>query len=183
MPEAESRLKQLMLLSLGGDAAAYRSLLSELSKRLRTYYCRRLGAGSADAEDLVQETLMAIHARRMIFDRSQPVTAWIYAIARYKLIDHLRRKQVRAAVPIDDCDELFAADEVEQAAASHDVQKLLTGLPRATAEAIRLTRIEGLSIEEAAERTGKSPTATKVSVHRGLARLIARREGKTDADD
>jgi RNA polymerase sigma-70 factor (ECF subfamily) len=172
-----------MLLSLGGDAAAYRSLLAELSRRLHIYYCKRLGRDSADADDLVQETLIAMHERRMTFDRSQRVTVWAYAIARYKLIDHLRRKRVRAAMPIDDCEELFAPDEVEQAAASHDVQKLLAGLPPATAQAIRLTRIEGLSIEEAAERTGKSPTATKVSVHRGLARLTERREGKANADD
>jgi RNA polymerase sigma-70 factor (ECF subfamily) len=172
-----------MLLSLGGDAAAYRTLLSELSRRLHSYYRKRLGAECPDAEDLLQETLIAMHERRISFDRSKPVTVWVYSIARYKLIDYLRRQRVRAPVPLDDCDELFAPDEVEHTAASHDVQKLLSSLPGATAEAIRLTRLEGLSIEEAAERTGKSATATKVSIHRGLARLTGRRTGKTDADD
>ena len=75
-----------MLLSLGGDAGAYRLLLSALSARLRTYYCRKLGRDSSDTEDLVQETLIAMHERRMSFDRTQPLTAWVYAIARYKLI-------------------------------------------------------------------------------------------------
>jgi RNA polymerase sigma-70 factor (ECF subfamily) len=172
-----------MLLSLGGDAAAYRTLLAELSARLRAYYHRRLGSHSADAEDLVQETLIAMHERRISFDRAQPVTAWVYAIARYKLIDHLRRRRIRAAVSVDDCAELFAPDEVEQAAASRDVAQLLATLPEATGEAIRLTKIEGLSIEEAAERTGKSATATKVSIHRGLARLTQWRGGKPDADE
>lgn len=184
MPEAESRLKELMLLSLGGDAAAYRILLSELSARLRSYYRRRLGDGSSDAEDLVQETLIAMHERRISFDRTQPVTAWVYAIARYKLVDHLRRRRVRAAVPVDECEELFAPDEVEQTSASHDVQRLLSGLPAATSEAIRLTKLEGHSVEEAAERTGKSATATKVSIHRGLLKLTQRLTGgKTDADE
>jgi RNA polymerase sigma-70 factor, ECF subfamily len=183
VPEAESRLKQLMLLSLGGDAAAYRTLLSELSGRLRAYYRRRLGDASSDTEDLVQETLMAMHVRRMSFDRSQLVTAWVYAMARYKLVDYLRRKRVRASVSVDDCEDLFAPDEVEQTSASHDVTRLLSTLPPATSEAIRLTKLEGLSIEETADRTGKSATATKVSIHRGMLRLVARGGGRSNADE
>lgn len=172
-----------MLLSLGGDAAAYRVLLSELSGRLRTFYRRRLGDASHDAEDLVQETLIAMHARRMSFDRTQPVTAWVYAIARYKLVDYLRRQRVRNPVPVDDCEALFAPDEVEQASAAHDVARLLGTLPSATSEAIRLTKLEGHSIEEAAVRTGKSATAIKVSIHRGLLRLSGRRGAASDADE
>lgn len=183
MPEAEFRLKELMLLSLGGDAAAYRMLLSELSGRLRSFYRRRLGDSLSDTEDLVQETLMAMHVRRMSFDRTQLVTAWVYAIARYKLVDYLRRKQVRSSVSVEDCEELFGPDEVEQTSASHDVQRLLSTLPAATSEAIRLTKLEGHSIEEAAERTGKSATATKVSIHRGMLRLMAKRDDKPNADE
>jgi RNA polymerase sigma factor (sigma-70 family) len=187
VPEAESRLKELMLLSLGGDAAAYRTLLSELSGRLLTYYRRRLGGVSSDMEDeardLVQETLMAMHVRRMSFDRNQLVTAWVYAMARYKLVDYLRRRRVRSSVSIDDCEELFAPDEVEQTSASHDVERLLSTLPPATSKAIRLTRLEGHSIEEAADRTGKSATATKVSIHRGMLRLMAKRGDKSNADE
>jgi RNA polymerase sigma-70 factor (ECF subfamily) len=183
VPESESRLKQLMLSSLGGDAGAYGVLLSELSVRLRTYYRRRLAHAESDTEDLVQETLIAMHERRMSFDRAQPLTAWVYAIARYKLVDHLRRQRVRVALPVDECDELFAPDEVEQSSASRDVEHLLSTLPEPVSEAIRLTKIEGLSIEEAAGRTGKSVTATKVGIHRGLLRLTRRMVGKSDADE
>jgi RNA polymerase sigma-70 factor (ECF subfamily) len=181
--DAESRLKSLMLASLEGDARAYRDLLQAVSVRLRAYYRKRLGPDYLDIEDLVQETLIAIHTRRATFDRSQPFTAWAYAMARYKLIDHLRRMRVRTAIPVDDCDELFAADETEQAAAAQDVQRLLSGLPEPVGEAIRLTRLEGLSIEEAAARTGKSPTATKVAIHRALLRLTAKRGTQSDADE
>jgi RNA polymerase sigma-70 factor (ECF subfamily) len=172
-----------MLASLGGDTAAYRTLLSELSGHLRTYYRRRMGDYDSDAEDLVQETLMAIHARRASFDRSQPFTAWAYAMARYKLVDYLRRKRVRASISLEDCEALFAPDDVGQAGAARDVDQLLSGLPAQVGEAIRLTRIEGYSIDEAARRVGKSVTATKVSIHRGLARLSGRRADKNDADD
>jgi RNA polymerase sigma-70 factor, ECF subfamily len=181
--DAESRLKSLMLASLEGDARAYRELLQTVSGRLRAYYRKRLGADYLEIEDLVQDTMLAIHTRRSSFDRSQPFTAWAYAMARYKLIDHLRRARVRTAIPVDDCEELFATDETEQAAASRDVERLLSGLPKPVGEAIRLTRIEGLSIEEAAARTGKSPTATKVSIHRALMRLASKRGTQSDADE
>ena len=183
MSEAEPRLKSLMLLSLGGDGTAYSELLLELSVRLRGYYRRRLGEDCADAEDLVQETLMAIHSRRATFDRKQLFTPWAYAMARYKLIDYLRRSRVRASVSVDDCEELFAADETEQAAAARDVDRLLSRLPKATGDAIRLTRIEGHSIDDAAERAGKSSAAIKVSIHRGLLRLSKLLGGERDADD
>ena len=183
MPDVESRLKNLMLLSLAGDATAYRELLLELSVRLRAYYRKRLGGDSSDAEDLVQETLMAIDARRATFDRTRLFMPWAYAMARYKLIDHLRRSRVRASVSVEDCEELFAMDETDQAAAARDVDHLLSRLPRGMREAIRLTRIEGHSIDDAAERTGKTAAATKVSIHRGLLRLSKLRAGKLDADD
>jgi RNA polymerase sigma-70 factor, ECF subfamily len=183
VPEAESRLKSLMLLALDGNSSAYRELLQLLSIRLRAYYRRRLGAHASDIEDLVQETLIAIDRRRSSYERSQPFTAWAYAIARYKLIDHLRRSRVRAAISVDDCEELFAPDDTESVAASRDVERLLSGLPKPVSEAIRLTRIEGLSVDEAARLTGKTPTATKVSIHRGLMRLSARLTGRNDADD
>jgi RNA polymerase sigma-70 factor (ECF subfamily) len=182
LPEAEARLKALMLLSLDGDVGAYRELLAALAARLRTYFGRRLGADYSDSEDLVQETLMAIHARRSSYDRSQPFTAWAYAMARYKLIDHMRKLRVRPSVSVDECDELFAPDETEQASASRDVERLLSKLPRPVSDAIRMTRIEGLSVDEAAQRTGKSASAIKVSIHRGLMRLAMKRTDKDDED-
>jgi RNA polymerase sigma-70 factor, ECF subfamily len=142
-----------------------------------------LAGGCSDAEDLVQETLMAVHTRRASFDRTQLFTPWVYAVARYKLVDYLRRSRVRASVSVDDCEELFATDETQQAAASRDVDRLLSRLPKSMSDPIRLTRLEGHSIDAAARRTGKSAAATKVSIHRGLLRLSKLRAGELDADD
>lgn len=174
-----------MLASRGGDAAAYRELLRELAVHLRAYYRRRLADGGSDAEDLVQETLIAVNARRASYDPSQPFTPWAYAMARYKLVDHFRKARVRAAEPIDDHDDLFSSiDEHERTAAAHDVEKLLAPLPPRQRDAIRLTHIEGLSIDEAAQRTGQSAAATKVGIHRGLKRLRALwGAGERDADE
>lgn len=181
-PHTEAGLKALMLLGLDGDAEAYRTVLSELANHLRTYYHRRLASDRDVGEDLVQETLLAIHLRRSSFDRTQPFTAWAYAIARYKLIDHLRRSRSRPYVPIEDCVDLFAPDETRQAETSRDVERLLSALPPGTSRAIRETRIEGHSLADTAARAGKSVTAMKVCIHRGLRRLAALSIGQLDAD-
>ena len=102
MSLGEPELKALMLAALEGDAPAYRRLLDTLMTRLEGYFARRLRADPTHVEDLVQETLIAVHAKRATFDPTQPVGAWVYAIARYKLIDHYRRMGRRVSVPIED---------------------------------------------------------------------------------
>lgn len=171
--QSETQLRELMLRGLAGDAAAQRRLLTELAQLLRMFHRRRLGNDVAEVEDLVQETLIAIHTRRATYDPAQPFTAWAYALARYKLIDHLRRRRIRATVSLDDSAELFGSDASDAQAAAQDVENLLAELPGAQREAIRLTRIEGLSVEEAALRTGQSISSIKVGVHRGLKKLSA----------
>jgi RNA polymerase sigma-70 factor, ECF subfamily len=167
---AETRLKALMVAALEGDAAAYRGLLTELTHYLRAYYTRRLNT-AADAEDLVQETLMAIHTRRMTYDADQPFTAWLHAIARYKLIDHYRRGKLRHVLPLDEAQSIFAEEETETASATFDVEQLLETLPESRRALIRHVKLEGLSTAETAARTGLSEAAVKVGVHRGLKKL------------
>lgn len=171
MGEAETRLKALMIAALSGDAAAYRVLLAALTLHLRAYFARRVGA--ADAEDLVQETLIAIHTRRATYDTRLPFTAWLHAIARYKLIDHFRRMGIRRTLPLEDAETVVAAEESESAGAKRDVEKLLSALPPARRELMREVKIEGLSTAEAARRTGMSESAVKVGVHRAMKALSA----------
>jgi RNA polymerase sigma-70 factor (ECF subfamily) len=169
--EAEARLKALMLAALSGDAVAYRALLAALTPHLRGYFARRVGM--ADAEDLVQETLIAIHTRRATYDTALPFTAWLHAIARYKMIDHFRRAGVRRTLPLEDAQSVVAEETVESVAAKRDVEKLLSALPPARRELVRQVKIEGLSTAEAAQRTGLSESAVKVGVHRALKVLSA----------
>jgi RNA polymerase sigma-70 factor, ECF subfamily len=179
---AEAQLKALMLSALAGDAAAYRALLAALGELLRRYYARRL-RDAASAEDLVQETLIAVHTRRATYDTALPFTPWLYAVARYKLLDHLRRGRVRATVALDDAGDLFAEDESEAALARRDLDRLLETLPAATREAIRQVKIEGLTTAEAAERSGRSEIAVRVGIHRGLKALGDKlREGRSRED-
>jgi len=167
----EAPLKALMIAGLAGDGPAHARMLTMLSGYLRAYFARRLGAGSADVEDLVQETLLAIHLKRATFDVRLAFTPWVFAIARYKLIDHFRRAGARRSVPLDDAAELFAAENAEEGAVRRDVGKLLGLLPARQQALMRDVKITGLSMDEAARRAGMSVTAAKVSVHRGMKRL------------
>jgi len=179
LADAESQLRALMTAALAGDAAAYRSLLSEAARLLRGYYARRLGAGAADVEDLVQETLIAMHTRRATYDITQPLTPWLHAIARYKLIDHLRRTKRRRAVPLDEAADLFGPADHEAATAKRDVEKLMSGLPDRAQGLVRDVKIEGKSIEEVGAKSGMSDSAVKVAVHRAMRSLSAMLKGGT----
>jgi RNA polymerase sigma-70 factor (ECF subfamily) len=170
LDQIEHRLRGLMLAGLAGEAAPYRKLLDELAGLLRAYYARRAPPG-VDAEDLVQETLIAVHTRRATYDPSQPFTAWAYAIARYKLIDQLRRARLHLRAPEEAADALFVSPGADAAMASRDLERVMADLPPRTRDLIRETRIEGLSTREAAQRHDMSESAVKVAVHRGLKAL------------
>jgi RNA polymerase sigma-70 factor, ECF subfamily len=174
--EREANLKAQFLQGLDGDAAVYASCLMELSKLLRGFLRKRLAALPDEVEDLVQEVLIAIHNQRHTFDAAQPLTAWAHAIARFKLIDFFRRRGVRGEhVDIDDMHDVLAAgDENAANDAKRDVMALLDELPPKQGAAIRWVKIEGLSIAEAATKTGQSESLVKVNIHRGLKTLAAR---------
>jgi RNA polymerase sigma-70 factor (ECF subfamily) len=174
-----------MLASLDGDAAAHKALLEALSGHLRAYFkhqLSRIGRSPADAEDLVQETLIAVHTRRHTYDRSQPLTPWLHAIARYRLVDYLRRTKASAAnLPIEAAEEVVAGDDPSAVESGLDLQRLLAYLSPRTRQAIQYVKLEGLSVSEAAARTGMSQSAIKVSVHRGLKALsdLVRQRGRS----
>lgn len=176
LPDAfESALKPLWLRAQAGDEAAYRQALGLLAGRLRAYLRRRLTGCPDEVEDLVQEVLLALHLQRGTYDPALPVSGWAVAIARYKLVDLWRRRGRRDDLhdALDDVDEQLLASEPEALGTRRDLQTLLQALPPAQQQAIVLTKLEGLSVAEAAVRTGASESAIKVQVHRGLKRLAA----------
>lgn len=176
MQATEEHLRALMIDGLNGDAEAHEALLRLLVPLLRGFYRRRLRGADDDVEDLVQDTLIAVHTRRASYDRGRAFTAWLYAVARYKMIDHFRR--VGRLRPIDECDDLPAAADFEASSIARlDLNDLLQALPDKQARMIRATRIEGLSVGEAASAEGIGESDVKVSVHRGLKALMARVQG------
>lgn len=175
MAAVEERLKDLLVRGLAGDGRAYHVFLHELSAHVRAFLRARLVRLPDEVEDLVQETLLAIHNQRHTYDVGQPLTAWVHAIARYKLIDMLRRRAARDALndPLDDEAELFASSDTEASDARRDLAKLLETLPERHRLPIVHVKLEGLSVTETARLTGMSEAAVKVGVHRGLKALAA----------
>ena len=175
---SEEALKALMLLSLDGDEAAYRRLLTALRVLLVGYYGRRMAAATkADMEDLVQETLLALHSRRSTYDRQRPFTAWFFSIARYKLIDHHRGHGGRRLAETELGEEIESDFSEDMLTARMDVERLLDGLPPRQQELIRQVKLEGQSVADTATRTGQSESAVKVGIHRALKALGERLRG------
>ena len=170
---SENRLRELLLRGLAGEKPAYHQFLQELSGFLRAFLRGRLARLPDEVEDLVQETLLAIHNQRHTYDASQPLTAWVYAIARYKMVDMLRRHAVRGALhdPLDDELAIFAAPDNDAGDARRDLAVLLAQLPDGQRLSIQHMKLEGRSVVEAARLTGMSESAVKVAVHRGLKKL------------
>lgn len=177
--ETEERLRRLLVAGLAGEQAAYHGFLKELSAHLRGFFRKRLWALPDEVEDLVQETLLAVHNQRHTYRPDQPLTAWVHAIARYKLVDLLRARAVREALtdPLDEESEIFACSDSAAAEASKDLGKLLADLPDRQRLPIVHVKLEGLSVAETAQRTGMSVAAVKVGVHRGLKALAAKIRG------
>jgi len=173
----EERLRDLLVRGLAGEAPAYHAFLGELSRHLRAFLRRRLTGLPHDVEDLVQEALLAVHNQRHTYDPGQPLTAWVHAIARYKLVDFLRRRANREVLTesLEDAgpDFLSHADD-EAAEARRDLAKLLDQLPDRQRVPIVHVKLQGLSVLETARLTGMSESAIKVGVHRGLKALAAK---------
>jgi RNA polymerase sigma-70 factor (ECF subfamily) len=177
MTTHEVELKALMLASLRGDAPSHRALLGRLSGRLRAYYKRKLaaiGRDATEAEDLVQEAVLAIHVKRHTYDPAEPLTPWVHAIARYKLIDFLRRSRSTISdVPIEEADTIMAHDDNVDAESTYDLRRLMQRLPEKMRCSIAAVKLDGQSIAEAADRCGISESSVKVNIHRGLKTLAA----------
>lgn len=157
-----------------GDAAAYRRVLEGIAPLLRAQIrsnLLRTGAGVEDVEDILQETLLAIHLKRHTWREAEPFTPWMRAIARHKLIDALRRRGSRVALPIEDFSETLAAPEEERPPSPAETDRMLgmiDGRPREVVEAVAL---RGLTTQETASRLGMTEGAVRVALHRGIKAL------------
>lgn len=163
----DASLTRLMVMSQQGDRQAYATLLSECQRWLQRYYSRRVAPAALD--DLVQETLIALHSKLATWDPSRPFLPWLAAIARYRWVDHLRRFYRTSECELDT--DFVGSDDEPAIAARISIDRLLGVLPEPQARAIKLVKIKGLSIAEASQATGQSGALVKVNIHRGLKKL------------
>ena len=172
----EEEWSALMRAAIDGDETTYRQLLESLSHSLRAATRRgfvQAGAAPNDVEDVVQETLLALHLKRHTWDSSQPLGPWVRAIARHKLIDALRRRGRRIEVPIDTMLDFLAAEEKPDDLDRQDAARLIKDLRGRQQVIVRAISIEGKSIREVAESLGMNEGAVRVALHRGLKTLAA----------
>lgn len=172
----ETELSVLMRKAQNGDSASYVILLQKVQYMVRHFVDNsfaRLGLKSfGGQDDVVQEVLLAIHHKRSAFDESQFFLPWMYAIARYKIIDYFRRnkKNIYSSVSLSTEDELMAFDiaVVAEFGAHYDVEKLFNLLPEKQREILTMVKLQGFSIEDVEKKTGYTSSDIKVSIHRGL---------------
>jgi RNA polymerase sigma factor (sigma-70 family) len=169
MIASDASLARLMGLAQQGDAGAYRVLLVESQRWLIRYFAGRIAPAQVD--DLVQETLLSLHAKRASFDAARPFLPWLAAIARYRWVDALRRSYRLSETELPE--DLAGDGSVLEVPARIALGRLLDQLPRGQSQAIQLVKIEGHSIDEAAAISGQSGSLVKVNIHRGLKKLAS----------
>lgn len=174
--KAEDQLDRLMRAAIAGDERAYRAFLEHAACLVRGLARRRAGRGGIDPEDIVQETLLAVHLKRHTWRQDAPVMPWLYAIARYKIVDAFRRQGRLAEVKIDEIAEPASEPQAE-AARDWEIERALSKLAPGQRSVVAAVSVDGRSISETAESLGMSETAVRVALHRGLA-AIARRLGR-----
>src|SRR3954466_8621310 len=163
--------------AISGDDAAYHRLLKAVTPVLRAAARRglaRAGQPADQSEDIVQDILLAVHLKRHTWDVKAPFAPWLFAIARNKLIDALRRRGRRVFVNIDDFSETLAGEPAEETVPAREVAAHLQTLPARQRNVLQSIAVDSASIKATAARLSMSEGAVRVALHRGLATLTAR---------
>ncbi|HLJ64906.1 MAG TPA: sigma-70 family RNA polymerase sigma factor [Stellaceae bacterium] len=158
-----------------GDRLAYCRLLQSITPALRRLVMRH-DYQRAEVEDTIQDILLTIHAVRHTYDPARPFGPWLVAIARRRVIDRLRQRGRRGAreTELTAFHETFLADETNEGLSGEERRTLraaIATLPRGQRQAIEMLKLRELSLKEAAQESGLSVAALKVSTHRALKAL------------
>ncbi|NDW03894.1 sigma-70 family RNA polymerase sigma factor [Jiella pacifica] len=181
-PASSSKLQgldDLLRRALAGDEKAYRTFLTDAAIIVRRFAAQRMPRHSAgfDVEDLVQEILLAVHAKRHTWRPGEPVGPWLFAIARYKAIDAYRRRGKRIEIDIAGMGDVFEDPAGAPTAVAHDVSRAVASLGGRQRAVVSALSVEGKSISQTAEELDMSEGAVRVAFHRGLS-AIARKFGR-----
>jgi RNA polymerase sigma factor (sigma-70 family) len=176
----DDRWSGLMRLAIAGDQSAYKTLLEEIAPYVRAVALRIASpttAGVSDVEDVVQETLLAIHLKRGTWQPSLPFTPWLNAIIRHKAIDAMRRRGTRVEIDIDTLAEGLAAPSRSDDA-SLDVATMLATLDERQRTIVKQLSLEGRGAADVARELGMTESAVRVVLHRALKTLAERFGGR-----
>jgi RNA polymerase sigma factor (sigma-70 family) len=188
MTEREQSWSEGMRAERRDDVAAYDRLLKDIATAMRQMVRYRLavsGQDPNDVEDLVQEVLIGVHVKRHTWDQERPFLPWLYAIARYKLVDAGRRsrreRRYRVDMILDDLAEWFEAPAPDLDRATLDVEKHLSHLPNHQQSVVRALAVENASVRATARTLNTSEEAVRVTFQRALRRLMKRATSDSDA--
>lgn len=168
MTDRADYFEALMRRSLNGDQQAYAVLLRETTHFLRPFIAQRLSFAN-EVDDLLQEILISIHKARHTYDGQRPYKPWVYAIARFRLNDHLRSHysdQLRQAIDFDELEESLPEYVTKTAISYESISEEVEKLPEKQASILRLMHHEGFTAKEIAEKMGMKVSAVKVAAHR-----------------
>lgn len=173
----EAQWAHWMRQAMVGDTEHYGRLLEDIMPFLRslaTKRCQAMGIAAGEAEDVVQETLIAIHLKRGTWDPQRPLIPWITTILHYKSIDHRRRRARRTMVSLDHIPSLAASGTDSAVVDTIDVRTILSSLSPPHRSIVQYLSIDGFSVREAAAVLNMSEGAVRVSLHRILKGLSSR---------
>ena len=159
--------------AINGDTVSYDRFLRAVTPYLRSLArrrCAQFGAPASEAEDIVQDVLLAVHLKRGTWDTRRPIGPWLSTIVRNKMIDSLRRRGRHVDVPIEDVMAVLEADD-DGAADRMDADRVLGRLKDPQRDIVRSISLEGAGVKETAARLKMSEVAVRVSLHRALKAL------------
>lgn len=160
-----------------GNSRAYATFLRTITPVLRGIVrAKGGGLGESVCEDVLQEVLLAVHLKRHTWQAGAPVRPWLYAIARYKVVDAFRARGGKAELPIEDFDEILAAEAGPDPTEAADMAKMIGLLDDRSGRLVRMIGIDGASTAEAGQALNMTEGAVRVALHRAFKTLAALRE-------
>jgi RNA polymerase sigma factor (sigma-70 family) len=169
-------LDDLLRASNRGDQRAYAAFLAAVTPIVRGIArARGAGLGPEACEDIVQETLLAIHQKRQTWREDAPVRPWLYAIVRFKVVDAFRARGRRVHLAIDDFAEVLPADAGPDPTERSDAERVIGRLDPRSARIVRAIGLEGASVADVSAALDMTETAVRVALHRGLRKLAGLR--------
>lgn len=173
------RLSALLAAAAADRPGAFDAVVRAALPLIRAAVRRRMGSSHAEADDAVQDTLIALHRVRRAYDPGRPAAPWIARIAEQRALDRIRglsrwaRKASEFAGAYEIChvEPRSALSGVELTQGARQLRAAIAGLPPSQRIALSLAKLEELPLAEASRRSGMSVAALKIATMRGVRTL------------
>ena len=165
----------------GGERGAFDMLMTRHAGRVVRFARAHTGSAS-EADDIAQESFVALHRNLHRYDPARAFETWLFAIVRNKIRDHHRRRAVLRWVGAEpDFSDMPAGEagpdrQLEDRGDLRRVEALMAGLPEGLRTPLFLSAVEGMNLAEIGDLMGLSAKAVEVRVYRARKKLKAQFE-------